>query len=156
MAELSGSPAVFHANTSTVDSSAQVTVGTRARDNSGNEYIYLEGVASTAAGNWVLYNLVTGTTSLLAGNDVGPVAIAMAAIVADKYGWYQIAGKNTIAMTDTIAANKQLYIDGTAGRADDADVAGDAIIGATSLSADTTNVATVNLNYPYVSDSAID
>ena len=156
MAELTGGAQVFHANTSTVDTAVQVTVGTRSRDAAGNEYIYLKGVAATGAGSWVTYNLNTGTTAVLTANAVGPVAIAMAAVVADRWGWYQIFGKNTIASTDTIAANLQLYIDGSDGRADDADVAGDAIIGATSLTADTSNVATVMLTYPYTSNVAID
>ena len=54
------------------------------------------------------------------------------------------------------AADKALYIDGTAGRADDADVSGDSIHGAFSMTADTTNVATVMLNYPFVTDIAHD
>lgn len=152
MANLTGSPVVFHSDTSTVDTSQQVPLGTRGYDTSGNEYIYLQGVASTAAGNWVIFDENYATT-LLAANGVGPVAIAMAAISATtKYGWYQIFGKNTIAKTDTVAADKALYIDGTAGRADDAGVAGDIIVGAYSMAADVSNVTTVSINYPHVSD----
>ena len=73
-----------------------------------------------------------------------------------EYGWAQIYGPNTVAKTDTVAADKALYIDGTTGRADDADVAGDAIHGAFSMTADTSNVATVYLTYPFVSDIAFD
>lgn len=151
MAYLTGVPQVADVNTSNVDTVAHHPLGTRMRDADGNEYIYLLGVASTAAGSWVSYDEVYATT-LLAANAVGRVAIAMAAIVASSYGWYQIYGKNTTAATDTVAADKALYIDGTAGRADDAGVAGDAIFGAWSRSADTSNVATVELNYPFVTD----
>ena len=152
MAQLTGSRQVFHSDTSVVDTSQQIALGNRGYDPSGNEYIYLQGVGSTTAGNWVVYDEDYATT-LLVANEVGPVAIAMAVVDATtEYGWYQIYGKNTIAKTDTIAADKPLYIDGTAGRADDAGVAGDIIVGAYSMSADTSNVATVMLNYPHVSD----
>lgn len=156
MANLTGLGSTFHSDTSVVDSSQQVPLGTRAFDSSGNEYVYLKGITSTAAGSWVSFE-ENYATALLAGNAVGPVAIAMAAIDANtKFGWYQRYGKNAIASTDTVAADKQLFIDGTSGRADDADVAGDAIIGAYSMTADASNVATVWINYPHCCDTAID
>ena len=127
------------------------TLGERVQDSAGNVYVLLKGAANTAAGVWVSYDEAYATT-LLAGNAVGPVAIAVGAALANTYGWYQIYGVNTVASTDTVAADKQLYIDGTAGRADDANVAGDLILGAYSMTADTTNVATVWLNFPSVTD----
>ncbi len=117
----------------------------------GKQYIFLTGVASTAAGSWVSFDENFATT-LLAANAVGPVAIASAATVASTKGWYQIYGVNTQASTDTVAADKALYIDATAGRADDAVVSGDLIVGAASMTADSTNVATVFLNFPFVTD----
>ena len=156
MANLTGSPQVFHGNTTTTDATAQVSVGTRGFDNAGGEFIYLLGTASTTAGTWVTYNVSTPYTELLAANGIGAVAIAGTSITAGLYGWYQIFGKNTQAKTDTVAANAPLYIDGTNGRADDADVAGDTIYGAFSLTADTSNVATVFLMYPRVTDVAAD
>lgn len=134
-----------------VDAAAKVPVLTRFRSENGKEYIYLGGAANVDAGDWVSFD-EAGAVTLLAGNAVGCVGIAMAAIVANKFGWYQIYGVNTQAATDTVAADKQLYIDGTAGRADDANVAGDLIVGAFSVTADTSNVASVFLNYPYVTD----
>ena len=152
MANLTGPAQAFHSDTSIVDSSAKIGVGTRAFDVSGNEFIYLQGVGSTSAGSWVTYDENYATT-LLAANAVGPVAIAMATIDATtKYGWYQIAGKNTVAKTDDIAADKGLYIDGTAGRVDDLGIAGDLVLGAFSMTASVGNVATVMLTYPSVSD----
>lgn len=58
------------------------------------EFIYLLGVASTAAGTPVTYNLSTFATTLAAvGTGIPqPVAVAMAATVALEYGWYQISG----------------------------------------------------------------
>ena len=140
------------ASTSTVQ---HEVVGSRVFDNLGNQYIYLLGLAATAAGTWVTFN-ESYATALLTGDAIGPVAISMTANIGSQWGYYQISGINTIAVTDTIAADKQLYIDGTDGRADDADVAGDTIIGAISQTADTSNVATVWINHPFVTDVAID
>lgn len=152
MAYFSNAKTIAAGSITAVDSSKTDVLGQRRKDEVGNEYIYLAGAASTAAGKWVTFDESFATT-LLTANAVGPVAIAMSAVDStSKYGWYQIYGVNTIASTDTVAADKQLYIDGTAGRADDANVAGDLILGAYSLTADTTNVATVHISYPTVTD----
>jgi hypothetical protein len=151
MAQLSAAPILFVGDTSAVHSSAKQTLGTKAVDTLGNQYIYLLGVASTGAGSWVTFDNAYAT-ALLTANAIGPVAIAMAATVASTYGWYMVRGICTIAKTDTVAASKALYIDATDGRADDANVAGDMIVGALSLTADTTNVATVWISNPYVTD----
>lgn len=66
-------------------------LGQRVRDERGNEYIFLKGVASTVAGDPVVFDSAYATTRL-AGTLVGDVGIAMAAIVADKYGFYQVYG----------------------------------------------------------------
>ena len=151
MANLTGGAQSFHGDTADIDTSALVAVGTRARDAAGNEYIYLKGVASVGAGSWVTFN-ESYATALLTANAVGPVAIAMAAIVANNWGWFQIYGVNTIAKTDTTSADLQLFIDGTDGRADDAVVSGDMIVGAQSQTADSSNVATVSIQYPHVNN----
>lgn len=130
---------------------SQPRLGRKVRTADGSEYIFLKGVASNAAGKWSTFDENYATT-LLVGNAVGPVAISMGAAVANEYGWYQIWGVNTIASTDTIAADKALFIDGTAGRADDAVVTGDLILNAYSMTADTANVATVFVMYPSVTD----
>jgi hypothetical protein len=66
----------------------------------GNEYIFLEGVASTVAGDPVIFD-EAGATTRLAGSGVGAVAIAMAAIVADCFGWYQIYGHGSAKVVAT-------------------------------------------------------
>jgi hypothetical protein len=139
-----------------VDTTKTHRLGHRRRDVAGNEYIYLKGVGSNAAGKWVVFDENFATT-LLTADEVGPVGVSMAAFDATtSYGWAQIYGVNTIASTDTVATDKAVYIDGTAGRVDDADVAGDSVHGAFTMTADTSNVATVFLNYPWVSDIAHD
>jgi hypothetical protein len=82
----------------TIDDAAVVPLGTivQAFDPTyGNgEFIYLKGVASTVLGSPVTWDGTSYQTALTAdtANQARPVAFATAAIVADKYGWYQIAG----------------------------------------------------------------
>lgn len=151
MTELTGHPQILHSNTTIVDTEQLAVLGLRTVDKQGNEYIYLKGVGGTTAGSWVTYDENYATT-LLAADAVGPVAIAKATIVANQYGWYQIYGLNTDAQTDTISADKALYIDGTSGRVDDLGISGDLVIGAYSMSASSSNVATVMIVYPHVSN----
>lgn len=129
----------------------QHPLGTRVWDTQGNNYVYLQGVASTVVGNFVTFNHNFATTRI-AADAVGPVAVAKSACVANQFGWYQVYGINTEATTDTVAANKSCYIDNVVGRVDDAVVTGDLVVGCFTMTADTSNVATVSLNFPYVTD----
>lgn len=99
------------------------------------EFIYLKGVASTAIGSWVTYNLDDGGTTLLAANAIGPVAIAMSANVANQFGWYQIQGKAIGLCLAGFVDNANVYATATAGSVDDAVVAGDRVKNATGASA---------------------
>lgn len=113
------------------------------------EYIYLKGVANVALGSWVTYNYLFAS-ALITHLAVGMVAIAQAAVVANKYGFFRIYGYDANAKSDTTAANKALYIDGTDGRVDDAVVTGDLVVNAMSAAADTANVLPVFIQYPFV------
>jgi hypothetical protein len=85
MAHLTGPAQIFEADTTTVDSTAQYALGTRAQDTLGNEYIYALGVEDTELGSWVTFDEDLATT--LTDEDAqGRVGIAMAAITAGKYG----------------------------------------------------------------------
>lgn len=109
------------------------------------EFIYLTGVASTAAGSWVTYD-VDGASALLVASAVGPVAIAMSANVASQYGWYMIHGKHNAALcwgTLALASNAILYATASAGLVDDAVVSGDVIVNAKCDEAKTTGGSTV-------------
>lgn len=99
------------------------------------EFIYLKGAATTAIGSWVTYNLDDGSTTLLAANAIGPVAIAMSANVASQYGWYQIQGKAIGLCLAGFLDNANVYATATAGSVDDAVVAGDRVKNATGASA---------------------
>lgn len=136
-----------------------IDVGTRMFDDVGNEYIFLVGVASTVVGSWVTYDEV-GLTTLLAANAVGPVAVAMAAIVADKLGWYQIFGTaiGCAKSSDegTLADNTLVGRSAADGFVDDNPTAGDIIYGAISRSAmeasSGNTTTTFQIWYPWVDD----
>lgn len=137
---------------SKIDTAKKNRLGTLRKDYAGNVYVYGKGVSSLAAGDWVTYDEVFAPSRLV-GNAIGPVAISMSANTsATNYSWFQVWGNNTIAKTDTVLADKPLFIDGTTGRADDAVVTGDLILGAFSMAADSSNVCSVFIAYPSVTD----
>lgn len=143
------------AETSTLQRHAPGTV-VRAKDPTygAGEFIYLKGAASTAVGSIVLYNPDDFTTSLLAANDTGPVAVAMSANVANQYGWYQIQGK-AVVKAGTVADNGNVYATAVAGTVDDAVVAGDRVKNAKFASADGTpsaGLAECEIWRPFVDD----
>ena len=128
----------------------------RGNDNGEGEFIYLKGVASTVAGSFVLYSEDDDTTSLLAANDIGQVAIAMSANVASQYGWYQIKGKAVGKVAASFADNGNVYSTATAGTVDDAVVAGDRVKrckGASAIDAPATGMAEMEIDRPFVDDA---
>lgn len=101
------------------------------------EFVYLKGVASTAVGSVVIFDQKAATTTLTVAGSRGPVAVAMSANVADRYGWYQVSG-SAVAKTGTVVADASPYVTATAGSLDDAIVSGDKIDGARFKSANGT------------------
>jgi len=144
----------------TVDTAAAVPVGTivTATDPTygSGEFIYLQGVASTAEGSWVTYNLDDGSTALLAANAIGPVAVAMGATVASTWGWYQISGKAVGKALASFADNANVYATATAGSIDDAVVAGDRVKlakGASAVDTPSTGLAEFEISRPFMDDA---
>jgi hypothetical protein len=120
------------------------------------EFIYLQGVASTAVGSWVTYNADDNTTALLAANAIGPVAVAMSACVASEYGWYQISGKAVGAALASYADNGLVYATATAGSVDDAVVAGDRVKlakGASAVGTPSSGLAEFEIHRPFMDDA---
>jgi len=134
-----------------IDDTQLYPLNSRARDEAGNEYIYLKGVVSTVLGSWVTYDEV-GVTTLLAANAIGQVAIAQAATVANKFGWYLIVGSCQAKVSAGFADNGNVYATATPGEADDAVVAGDRVKCATGRSAISGGLALMQVNYPYMDD----
>jgi len=118
------------------------------------EFIYLKGVASCALGSWVTYNRDDGTTTLLAANAIGPVAIAMAACTASYYGWFQISGKAIGKCLTLYADNAKVWITATAGSVDDTSVAGDLVVNAKGASTTVVGSTTAEfeIDRPWVND----
>ena len=119
------------------------------------EFIYLKGVASTAVGSWVTFSADDMSTTLLAANAIGPVAIAMSANVASQYGWYQIYGKAFGLCLANFVDDGHVYATATAGSIDDAVVAGDRVKLARGASDrnTTTGLAEFEINYPFMDDA---
>ena len=142
----------------TTDTTQNHTLGTIvvAEDSTylGGEFIYLKGVANTVLGSWVTYNMDDGSTTLLAANAIGPVAIAMSANVASQYGWYQIQGKAVGKALTAFADDGNVYATSTAGSVDDAIVAGDRVKNAKGASAvnETTLLADFEIERPWMDD----
>jgi hypothetical protein len=143
-----------------IDTVAKVSVGTILRatdpDYGAGEFIYLKGVASTAVGTWVTYNMDDGTTTRLAANAIGPVAVAMAATVVDTWGWYQISGKAVGLALALYADNALVYATATAGSVDDAVVAGDRVknaIGASAVGTPSAGLAEFEIQRPWMDDA---
>lgn len=120
------------------------------------EFIYLQGLASTAVGEWVTYNADDYSTTLLAANAIGPVAVAMSACVASEYGWYQIQGKAVGLCATGFADNANVYATATAGTVDDAVVAGDRVKrakGASAIGTPAAGQAEFEIDRPFMDDA---
>lgn len=146
-----------------VDDTAGVQVGTIAKfydDTQGEgEFIYLPGVASTAAGDCVEYDLAPGAQATVRHSNATatgkgwPVAIASAAVVATKFGWYQIGGVAIANVAAGFAAASAVFGTGTAGVLDDGADAGDQILnarGSSAIGTPAANKAYITLNRPFV------
>lgn len=115
------------------------------------EFIYLKGVASLVAGETVTFKTPATAVVRAVAAGRGTVAVALAATVANKFGWFQIRGVATVKVAALFADNAAVFLTATAGTVDDAVVAADKIDGARGASAiDTpaTGFAYINLNYP--------
>lgn len=104
------------------------------------EFIYLPGLAATALGELVIYDLNALTTKRAVAGDRGPCAVAMSANVASQGGWYQIGGIAQIK-SGTVVAAGAVYLTATPGTVDDAVVATDKVDGARFKTADGTPAA---------------
>lgn len=123
--------------------------------NGSGKFIYLKGVGSTAIGSWVLYLPDDWTTTLLDENDIGSVAVAMSANVADQYGWYQIVGKASALALADFADDGRVYATSTDGSVDDTVVDGDLVhnaLGASTIVG--AGLADFEINRPYCDDIA--
>jgi hypothetical protein len=120
------------------------------------EFIYLKGVAVTVIGSVVTYDHA-GATTLIVADASGPVAVAMAATVANTFGWYCIVGTvpvNVVANSAAAAAGgKNPGRETTDGLVGDARAAGDEINNFFQRVATTTAaLALCQINHPFVNN----
>lgn len=119
------------------------------------EFIWLKGAASTGLGTWVTYNADDNSTTLLAANAIGPVAVAMSSNLSGYYGWYQISGKAIGKALAGYVDNALVYATATAGSIDDAVVAGDRVklaIGASAVGTPSAGLAEFEIQRPFMDD----
>lgn len=159
MPQLVGHQMAVVGDTSAIHDTAKNPLGSRAFDAGGNEYIYLQGVASTAAGDWVFYSASGFVTTRVPASTAtnGSLAVAMAAVLANQFGWYQIGGLVQIAAiaTDGSADGKLLSAaSGTIGRMTTGPTSTKNVFGAVCVGASASNVGKVFLTYPFEFGSA--
>jgi hypothetical protein len=104
------------------------------------KFIYLQGVASTAAFDACVYSSTTYITTRAVAASRGAVVIAQAAIGANQFGWYQMSGRATVNAV-AAAAGGLCYLTATAGQIDNAVVATQGIDGMRTASAKGTPTA---------------
>lgn len=145
-----------------VDVVAKVPVGTITKaydDTLGEaEFIYLPGVANTVAGDTIVYDLLPGgqaitrATAAAQVNSGQPVAVALVAVPAGSFGWFQISGVAVVNVTAASAAGKA-FLTATASQLNSAATAGCQVLGARLSSAIGTPAAGqayATINRPYV------
>lgn len=123
------------------------------------EFIYLLGVAATVIGSVVTYDGASAGTptwqTALAPSTANldqPLAVAMAANLANSYGWYQISGTAVVSTNGTLSgAGVPVYLAGS-GQVTSTAAAGKQVVNARSESATGTpaaNQALVKINRPF-------
>ncbi len=116
------------------------------------KFVYVKGVASTGPGDLCAYDSKNGdiARAVHAGaTSIGPCGVAMAALVADTYGWLQIEGAGPVT-TGTVLTDVPLYLTSTAGSLDDTVVAGDLVTGIVSRAATSAGYTTCQIDHPSV------
>lgn len=133
---------------------AKNTVGIRGFDAAGNEYIYMQGVASTVTGDWVAYDELYITTRLVSAS-LGSVAIAKAAVnLTTSFGWWGIWGLHSGGVV-TGGDNAKVWTTATAGRVDNTDVAAQVVLNAIQRGATASNLANFQIAYPFVHNEVL-
>jgi hypothetical protein len=117
-----GRKKIFLTKLTDVASADKEGIGTLRREGD-DVYIYLKGVATMLTGKVVTVSSDGAYTTALLTRTLGGkprrLAIAMAAILASKWGWFQIMGTAAIWAGASCPHNEQLYThDGVPGSVD--------------------------------------
>ena len=175
MANLTGFASGFPHGTSDVSTSPYpIQVGTRARDGSGNEYVYCAFTGSVFTGVPVVISLDGTFTADPTAEARGMVGLATAAGTSDNAGWVQIYGYASMQFASGDSAATSAYVAVSAGsvsspecaldvrvRTTDSDIEvhGLFVVGAatTATTGATSHIGTavpVFLNYPFLFGAA--
>jgi hypothetical protein len=115
-------------------------------------YIYLSGVGSTAANDFVSFDNAYGTVRLTSTITKGGVAVASAAVTATtSFGWYGYVGSFTASCESSILSNAYCFAMATAGRVDDAVIKNFQVMNCVTKTAGVAaGTATVQINRPWI------
>lgn len=116
------------------------------------EFMYAKGVASVAAGDLCVISPGGDAAIRTVARSHGPLGVAMAAIVASNWGWFQIRGR-AIVTAATVVDDTVPYLCATSGAVDDAVVTGDIVYGARIAGATDTGQCLIDLMYPCAHDT---
>ncbi len=111
------------------------------------EFVYLLGVASTAAYDAVVFDQSTGAITRTLAASKGPFAVIQSALTANLYGWGQVHGLSLVT-AGTVVDNAAVYTTATDGSLDDTQVDSSQVLGAIFRAATDTGQAVIELNYP--------
>lgn len=135
-----------------IDDTARNPLGMERTADNGYTYKYLKGVASTITGSWVSFEIegftTVGLDTDVATSIVSCVAVATAAVVANKFGWYGIDGIFAAGAVTSTADNAKVFPTTTVFICDDASVAGSQVWPAVWRSAEAAGLANVEIHRP--------
>jgi hypothetical protein len=136
-----------------IDTVQRNELGQISADEFGNEYVYLKGLAATAAGSWVVYDELYQTSLLTttANSGIpGPVAVSLGAVLAVNFGWYVIRHSFVfgLCISDTFVDDSAVFATATAGSVDDDSAAATQVTGAWSRTAGTTTSTNFQIMHP--------
>lgn len=117
------------------------------------EFQYGKGITSVASGDACIISSNNDAAIRTVARSIGQVGIAMAAVVASNWGWFQVRGTAVCNVLANFADDLAVYLTGTAGNLDDAVVTGDLVYGARSAGAISGAQALVELTYPHCGDT---
>lgn len=130
----------------------------RCRDVSSNlrgdaTFQYAKGITSVAAGDMCVISPGGDAAIRTIARSIGQLGVAMAAVVASNWGWFQVDGTAVVNVLSGFADDKACYLTATDGSIDDAVVTGDLIYGARSAGAIDTGQALVEIRFPFAGDT---
>jgi len=114
---------------------------------------YAKGVASVVAGDMCVISPNNDAAIRTVARSKGQLGVAMAAIVASNWGWFQVEGTAVCNVAASFADDLAVYLTATDGVVDDAVVTGDLVYGARSAGAISGSQALVDIRFPFAGDT---